>query len=69
MPIELLKKFAGRYLDLNEQIATRLFEVGKRMGTAVESTPIYPILEFQQTFAHKAFEYYVKGARSLIEAL
>ena len=69
LPRDLLKKGLTRYVDFNEEIADRLFETGKRVASAVEQTPIYPIVEFQQTFSRKAFDYYLKGARALIEAI
>ncbi len=69
LPLDVLKCAAMRVLDLNEQVAERFFDSGQRLAFVVEETPIYPLLEFQQTFSRKAFEYYVRGARLLIGAL
>lgn len=66
---ETVKRAANRYIDLNEEIATRLFDAGRRMAERIEDSPVYPVVEFQQAFARKAFEYWLKGARLVVERL
>jgi hypothetical protein len=64
-----VKRAANGYIDFNERVATRMFDAGERIAGRVEETPLYPLIEFQQTFARKAFEYWVKGARLVVEKL
>jgi hypothetical protein len=63
------KRAASRYVDFNERIASRLFDVGERIAERAEQSPIYPLIEFQQSFARKAFEYWLKGVRIAIDKL
>lgn len=64
-----VKGAATSYIDLNEKIADRLFDAGQRLAGVVEETPLYPLVELQQTYARKAFEYWLKGARLLVTKL
>jgi hypothetical protein len=64
-----VKGAASSYIDLNEKIADRLFDAGQRMAEVVEETPLYPLIELQQTYARKAFEYWLRGARLLVTKL
>jgi len=66
---EGLKRVANFYIDLNEEAASRLFEAGQRLGERLEATPLHPLIEFQQTYARKAFDYWLRGARSAVERL
>jgi len=66
---EGLKRAANFYIDLNEEAASRLFEAGNRFAERVEATPLYPLIEFQQTYARKAFEYWLRGARLVVGRL
>jgi hypothetical protein len=65
----VVKRAATGYIDFNEQVATRLFDAGEKIAERVEETPLYPLIEFQQTFARKAFEYWVKGARIVVDRI
>jgi len=66
---KFVKVAANGYIDFNERVATRLFDAGKRIAEQAEETPLYPLIELQQTFARKAFDYWVKGARLVVEKL
>ncbi len=66
---EALRRIANFYIDLNEEAASRLFEAGQRLAERLEATPFYPLIELQQTYARKAFEYWVRGARLVAERL
>ncbi len=65
----VVKRAATGYIDLNEQVASRLFDAGEKFAERIEETPLYPLIEFQQTFARKAFEYWVKGARLVVDRI
>ncbi len=64
-----VKRAANGYIDFNEQMASRLFDAGQKLAERVEETPLYPLIEFQQTFARKAFEYWLKGARLVVDRI
>jgi len=64
-----VKLAASGYIDINEEVASRLFDAGEKIAARVEETPLYPWIEFQQTFARKAFEYWVKGARLVVDKI
>lgn len=64
-----VKRAASGYIDLNEQVVSRLFDAGERLAERVEETPFYPLIEFQQTFARRAFQYWLKGARLVIDRI
>jgi hypothetical protein len=66
---DAMRRAASDYIDFNERVATRLFDAGERMAERVEETPLYPLIEFQQTFARKAFEYWLRGARLVVEKI
>jgi hypothetical protein len=66
---EAVRRAASDYIDFNERVATRLFDAGERMAERVEETPLYPLIEFQQMFARKAFEYWLRGARLVVEKI
>ncbi len=66
---EAVKRAATGYIDFNERVATRLFDAGERIAERVEETPLYPLIEFQQSFARRAFEYWLKGVRLAIDKL
>ena len=65
----LVKNVARGYLELNEKVADRMFELGDRLASATGETPIKPALERYQKLSRKAFNYYVKRARSMIASL
>jgi hypothetical protein len=64
-----LRRAATFYVDLNEQAASRMFDAGEQIAARLEATPLYPIIEFQQTYARKAFEYWLRGARLTVERI
>ena len=64
-----VKLAASGYIDINEEVASRLFDASEKIAERIEETPLYPLIEFQQTFARKAFEYWVKGARLVVEKI
>ncbi len=66
---KVVKRAASGYIDINEEVASRLFDASEKIAERVEETPLYPLIEFQQTFARKAFEYWVKGARLVVDKI
>jgi hypothetical protein len=64
-----VKKAVSDYIDLNEKIASRVSKAAAPILSSAKKTPLKPVAEFYQDISKKAFDYYVKGARSLVEAI
>jgi len=64
-----VRRAVDRYIDINQKIGETLFDRGEQLSRLFERTPIYPAIEFQQTFSRKAFEFFVRGARRLADSL
>ena len=62
----LVRVAAHYWLDINQQVAGVLFESAQWAGGLLRSTPIYPVIELQQTFARKAVEHVLSEARARV---
>jgi hypothetical protein len=59
------KKAAAWYIDTTEKLATQALDFQAKATEWAKETPIYPLIEAQQTIGRKLVEQSVSTARSL----
>ena len=59
------KKAAAWYIDTTEKLATQALDFQVKATEWAKETPIYPLIEAQQTIGRKLVEQSVTTARSL----
>ncbi|HVB78881.1 MAG TPA: hypothetical protein VNE82_02900 [Candidatus Binataceae bacterium] len=59
------KKAAAWYIDTTEKLATQALDFQVKATEWAKETPIYPLIEVQQTIGRKLVEQSVTTARSL----
>jgi hypothetical protein len=63
--VEGAKKAAAWYIDTSEKIANQALEFQAKVTEWAKDTPIYPIIEAQQTIGRKFVEQSASTARTL----
>src|SRR5215472_13736578 len=65
LSVEGAKKAAAWYIDTSEKIANQALDFQAKVTEWAKDTPIYPIIEAQQTIGRKFVEQSVSTARNL----
>lgn len=65
LSVDGAKKAAAWYIDTSEKLATQALDFQAKVTEWAKETPMYPIIEAQQTMGRKLVEQSVSSARTL----